>query len=431
MSMLSLTVNEKQAKAKERTTLLEVIRKMGISIPTLCYHPDLLPYGSCRLCTVEVSKNGKTRMVTACNYPVEKGIEVKTHSERIIQLRRALVELLLARCPKAAVIQDLAKELGIEKNRFYAPHPENDCILCGLCIRTCSEIVGARAIGFSSRGTLRKVGTPFEVESDKCIACGACESICPTGAIQMEMNRIRKIKLSNTGMQRLCRYTLLGLVDFMVCSNGFECWRCEVDQSMVDRFKIHPAFVIKPAKNLQPCSVAGFTFYPNLLYSEGHVWVKTMDRQIRLGIDEMAALFTITADTLILPSLGTVLRKKEALVQIVSNPKRVTIPSPLSGTVSAINRDVVESPNLVWRDPYRRGWLIMMEPDPSEKLSDLHSAEKAKLWFAEQAGHLNHLFPKKILNPSNRRTIQKIVRKEWDRLVALLSHPREEVLHAR
>lgn len=420
--MVALSINGKRVKAKENATLLEVIRKTGIPIPTLCYHPDLLPHGSCRLCTVEVLKNGKTRMVTACNYPAREGIEVMTHSDRVIRLRRTLVELLLARCPGVPVIKDLAMELGIEKSRFHAPHPENDCILCGLCIRTCNEIVGARAIGFSRRGTLKKVETPFEVDSDQCIACGACEFICPTGAIKMEMDRIRKIKLSGTGMQRPCRYALLGLVDFMVCSNGFECWRCEVDQGMEDRFKTHPAFAIQPAKNLQPSSVAGFTFRPDLLYSEEHVWAKTMDQHIRLGLDEMAALFAIEANSIALPSMGSSLKRKETLAEIVSGHKKVIIPSPLSGTISAVNREVIESPNLAWRDPYRRGWLVMIEPDPSENLSGFSSGQKAKSWFMERANHLGPLFSKRIQNTRVGNSIRKIVRKQWDKFVEQMFH---------
>jgi len=420
MFMVALTINGKQIKVKENLTLLEVIRKMGISIPTLCYHPDLLPHGSCRLCTVEISKNGKTRMVTACNFPVREGIEVKTHSDRVIRLRRTLVELLLARCPEVSVIQNLAGELGIEKGRFHAPRPENDCILCGLCIRTCNEIVGAHAIGFSRRGTLKKVGTPFEVDSDQCIACGACEFICPTGAIKMEMDRIRKIKLSGTGMQRPCRYALLGLVDFMVCSNGFECWRCEVDQSMEDCFKTHPAFALKPAKDLQPISVAGFTFRPDLLHSEEHVWAQTMDRQIRLGLDEMSALFAIEADAIILPSVGSSLRKGETLAEIVSGHKKVIIPSPLSGTVTAVNRNVLESPNLAWRDPYRRGWLIMIEPGPSEHLSGFFRGQRAKTWFAHQANHLSGHVSKRMQNAGDGKSIRKMIRKHWDKFAELL-----------
>src|SRR5512137_1083203 len=80
--MVTLTINGKKVTAKEGTTLLEICRKMSISIPTLCYHPDLVPHGSCRLCTVEVSENGKTQMVTSCNFPAREGIKVETHSDK-------------------------------------------------------------------------------------------------------------------------------------------------------------------------------------------------------------------------------------------------------------------------------------------------------------------------------------------------------------
>ena len=90
--MITLTINGKKVQAKEGTTLLEISRQRSICIPTLCYHPDLTAQGSCRLCTVEVSENGKARMVTACNYPAREGIKVETHSERVLQARRVLVE---------------------------------------------------------------------------------------------------------------------------------------------------------------------------------------------------------------------------------------------------------------------------------------------------------------------------------------------------
>lgn len=392
--MVTLTINGKRVKAKENTTLLEVCQKNSIPIPTLCYHPELTPQGSCRLCTVEISQGGRTRMVTACNYPVREGVEVKTHSKRVIHLRQILLELLLARCPDIPFVKNLAKELGVKTSRFKATQGGSDCILCGLCVRTCNEMVGAKAIGFSRRGTLKKVSTPFEVDSDQCIACGACEYICPTGAIKMEMDRIRKIRLSNTGANRYCRYMLLGMVDFMLCSNGFECWHCEVDQMMVDRFAPHPVFAIKPGKRKKPLLIKGFHFYPELFYSKEHVWAKPMDHSVRLGLDEMASLFTMEADSIRIPPLNSSMKKGQSFIEIISNGKRVEIPSPISGTVTVVNRDVEESPNLIWRDPYCRGWVMVVNPSDPQEISDFYRAEKARDWFTKQAENLNRFLSK-------------------------------------
>jgi predicted molibdopterin-dependent oxidoreductase YjgC len=110
-------------------------------------------------------------------HPVKEGLVVRTHSEKVVKARKMLVELLVARCPQSKTLQDLASSMGIEKVRFK---PKNDdCILCGLCVRMCEEQMGAKAIGFVSRGVNRRITTPFDIKSEKCRTCGACIWICP------------------------------------------------------------------------------------------------------------------------------------------------------------------------------------------------------------------------------------------------------------
>ena len=113
-------IDDKEAKATEGATILEVASKIGIKIPTLCYLSSLSPFGSCRVCSVEITdQRGRKKVVTSCNYPVKNGLVVSTKSEKVLKTRKLLLELLLARCPKVKKIQDLAQEYGVEKPRFW------------------------------------------------------------------------------------------------------------------------------------------------------------------------------------------------------------------------------------------------------------------------------------------------------------------------
>jgi len=188
MSEIPIEIDGREVKAEEGMTILEAAKSVGIDIPTLCYHPALSPFGACRLCSVEIISRGRSRIVTSCNYPVEDGLIVNTKSPDVITIRRMLTELMLARCPNVKVIQDLAREYGVEKPRFKLA--DEKCILCGLCARICEERIGVSAINFVGRGVDRKVETPFQVtldiDLDMCLACGACAFVCPTGAIKLE-----------------------------------------------------------------------------------------------------------------------------------------------------------------------------------------------------------------------------------------------------
>ncbi len=184
--MITFKLNGKEVQAEEGQYILQVAEKYGVEIPTMCYHKALTPAGMCRLCTVELFDGRRTKFVTACNYPVWEGMEVQTDSEAVHQGRKLIVELLLARCPEVPILKKLAAEYGIEKPRFKSE--EDDCILCGLCVRMC-ERMGNSAISLTGRGVEMRVDTPFHAQTDICMACGACASVCPTGHITLD--RIR------------------------------------------------------------------------------------------------------------------------------------------------------------------------------------------------------------------------------------------------
>jgi coenzyme F420-reducing hydrogenase beta subunit len=186
---ITLKIDGLEVKAIEGTAVLDVAKKLGINIPTLCYHPALEAFGACRVCSVEITdKRGRKKIVTSCNYPVSEGLVVDTKSEKVYRTRQLLLELLLARCPKVKKIQDLAREYGIEKPSFWVGDPEEDCILCGLCVRVCEELVGVSAINFANRGVEREVTAPYHTISDDCVGCGACAIVCPTGSKKVRIN---------------------------------------------------------------------------------------------------------------------------------------------------------------------------------------------------------------------------------------------------
>jgi len=190
--MAIVTIDGRKTEAPLGTTIMEAAREINIHIPSLCSNEELNPYGACRICMVEITQGSRTRMVASCIYEVADGLEVKTSSERVLKVRRLVIELLLARNPNHPALTKIARGLGIENTSF--PIDFKGCILCGQCVRTCQEVVGALAIGFESRGNTRKVTTPFGESSPDCIACGACAFICPVQVIFMEeKDGMRKI----------------------------------------------------------------------------------------------------------------------------------------------------------------------------------------------------------------------------------------------
>ncbi|MCK4507527.1 MAG: (2Fe-2S)-binding protein, partial [Desulfuromonadales bacterium] len=155
MSEILLQIDGKKVTAKEGMTILEAARSVGVSIPTLCDHEKLAPYGACRVCTVEADARGTTNLVAACLQPVENDLVVRTRSEKVDKIRKVLLEQMLAHAPDSEELQELAQVYGADKDRF---EPESSfCILCGLCVRYCAEVKKKHAVGFFDRGAKREI----------------------------------------------------------------------------------------------------------------------------------------------------------------------------------------------------------------------------------------------------------------------------------
>jgi NADH dehydrogenase/NADH:ubiquinone oxidoreductase subunit G len=175
--MIKITINGLDVEVEEGWTLLEAAGFLGLEIPTLCYDDGLSPYGGCRLCLVEIGENEKAKMVSSCTYPVQEGLVVRTDTKKVLEARKMNIELMLSIAPNSKVIQDLASKFGVTRVRFKIRNEE--CVLCGLCVRMCREQMDGKAIGFVNRGIDMRITTPFDKKSEECRLCGGCIYICP------------------------------------------------------------------------------------------------------------------------------------------------------------------------------------------------------------------------------------------------------------
>ncbi len=212
--LIPVTIDEQTIEVEKGTTVLEAANRLNIRIPSLCYHEAVSAYGACRLCQVEIESRGRRRLRTACEYPILKeGETVYTDTEPVRRMRKLVLELLLARCPDVPILKELAAEMGLDQIRLETVGDPSQCILCGLCERVCNEVLGINAISFVGRGAHRRLSTPYEANSEVCIGCGACASVCPTNVI-----RIRDI-----GGRRHLRFwnTTVELVSCQSCGEQF------------------------------------------------------------------------------------------------------------------------------------------------------------------------------------------------------------------
>jgi NADH dehydrogenase/NADH:ubiquinone oxidoreductase subunit G len=181
-SEIIIQIDGKEVKAAEGMTILEAAQRADISIPTLCHHEKLDPYGACRICTVEAEVRGWTKLVAACLYPVELDLVVKTRSEKVDKIRKMILEYLLAHAPNSAQLQDLAQEYGADKDRFEKE--ASFCILCGLCVRYCADVKKKNAVGFVECGARRDIRFIPEIAAKECVSCKECFPLCPTSYLQ-------------------------------------------------------------------------------------------------------------------------------------------------------------------------------------------------------------------------------------------------------
>ena len=208
--MGTITINGKKYEFTNEKNILTIIRNAGIEVPTLCYQPELSVFGACRLCTVE---DDRGRCFASCSEEPRDGMVIYTHTERLRKHRKLIVELLLAAhcrdcttCDKhgKCKLQKLAYQLGVNQVRFEN-HREiqpvdfsspsivrdpNKCVLCGNCVRACSELQGIGVLGFAHRGTDAIVTTAFNrpMAQTNCVSCGQCRVVCPTGALTIHHN---------------------------------------------------------------------------------------------------------------------------------------------------------------------------------------------------------------------------------------------------
>lgn len=231
--MVKLTIDNKEVEVRPGSTILEAAQKAGIKIPTLCYQSGLSSVGACRICLVKVKD--RPGLITSCTTEARGGTEIITKDEEIVEARRLMVELILSErehncliCEKNGdcELQDLVYQLGIDNIRFPVNkrvekredssqvilRDPNRCILCGRCVRACSEITVQDVLDFAERGgkTFIAAGLDEKLAETDCVSCGACVQDCPTGALTEKLARFQGRSWEFRKVETTCPYCGVG-----------------------------------------------------------------------------------------------------------------------------------------------------------------------------------------------------------------------------
>jgi len=211
--------------AVKGTTVLDTAIEYGICIPHLCHVPYLSDISACRLCIVENVENGRPKITTSCTLNVEEGMVINTNTDNIRKMRRNLAELLVAQAPNSRAIQDIAVRCGVREVRY--PFRNEDCVLCGRCVRVCNEIWKANAIGFVGRGKERHVDYPFGTRPDFCKGCDNCIQICPMTIVPCDgpMKPGKERLCGGCESQLMITEKMVGSCSWCRLGEGFGCGR--------------------------------------------------------------------------------------------------------------------------------------------------------------------------------------------------------------
>ncbi len=386
--MPAITVDGRTIEAPGGSMVLDVVRSMGIAIPTLCSHPDIRPSGACGICVVEVSGPSGPRLANSCATEVSDGMTIRTDTPSVRGARRQAAGALLSRAPGSEAVRRIAQEMGLETGKHDAGGGK--CIGCGNCEQACREIAGSGIIGSRGHGAVRIFGIFDSSRMSECHLCGACAQVCPTGTIDVESRASALLRAS--GGRLSCRHERLGLVSNRLCSANFRCSRCEFDQNLRDAFGAHPAFVARPRAAYGFTSIEDFLFDPACEYGPGHLWSKRRNGVVRVGLDDIARRILGPISKVEVEHADSGVQEEVSITVRCRNGRTSNVAFPVPGAIESVNPLLSTDPSAPTRDPYRRGWLFDFRPNPyAPRDVRRFTGHTASLWFRKEAHEVKRL----------------------------------------